>query len=144
MDFNANQMREDALIKDGTYKFTVMDAKEKRSGDLDMMILKLKVEVNGRQVLYWCTLMLQPKMFWMLEHFCMATGMPEKIVEGRLIAADCFDKIGLIVIGARINSKTGELENVTKDFVLADEAPADAAPAAEAKPEFDDEIPDLS
>ena len=95
MDFNANQMRQDALIPDGRYKFHVKDAREKRSdSDNDMINLKLILTVNGRSVLYWDRLILTPKMFWKIEHFCLATGLSDKIIEGRLMAQDCLDKEG--------------------------------------------------
>jgi hypothetical protein len=62
MDFNANQMKEDALIKEGRYKFRVLDAREKRSGaGNDMINLKLQLEVSGRAVTYWVSLILMPK-----------------------------------------------------------------------------------
>ena len=75
MDFNANQMRADALIANGRYKFRVKDAREKRSSSgNDMLNLKLTLNVNARDVIYWDSLILIPKMFWKIEHFCMAIG----------------------------------------------------------------------
>jgi|SRR5882672_4308513 len=141
MDFNARQMKEDALIKEGRYKFRVLDAREKRaSSGTDMLNLKLELSINGRQVIYWTTLFLMPKMFWQIEHFCKATGMPEKIEEGRLMAQDCFDREGYIEIIQKANKETGEIENQTKDFVK----PEDLKPSEAAELDFiDDEIPDL-
>ncbi len=118
MDFNAQQMREDALIKDGRYKFTVLDAREGRSmAGNDKINLKLGLEVNSRRVIYYDMLLMMPKMFWKVEHFCKVTGMPEKIDEGRLMAQDCLGKEGYIEVAQKPNAQTGELENQTKDYV---------------------------
>lgn len=118
MDFNANQMRAEALIKEGRYKFRVKDAREKRSmSGNDMLNLKLYLKINGKDVLYWDSLILIPKMFWKVEHFCLATGMPEKIDQGRLMAQDCLDREGYIDIMQKQDSQTGELINQTKDYV---------------------------
>lgn len=118
MDFNARQMREDALLREGRYKFRVLQGREKRSGKgTDMMILKLALDVNGRDYQFWCTLLFMPKMFWLVEHFCQATGMPEKIEEGRLMAQDCDGREGYLDIAHRTNKETGEVEDYVKDFV---------------------------
>ena len=137
MDFNAKQMREECLIKEGRYKFRVLDAREKRSSaGNDMLNLKLGLTVGHREIAYWTTLMLIPKMFWQVEHFCQCTGMPEKIDEGRLMAQDCFDKEGYIDIVQKANSDTGEIENKTKDFVK----PENLTPASNVD-FIDDDIP---
>ncbi len=141
MDFNLQQMKEDSLIKEGRYKFVVKDAREKRSANgNDMLNLKLIINSNGRDVIYWTSLILLPKMFWMIEHFCMATGLDSKLQEGRLMAQDCLDKEGYIDIIQKQNQQTGELENQTKDFVkrqdLADTQKNDTE-------FFDDPIPDF-
>lgn len=118
MDFNAKQMREDALIPEGVYRFEVLDAREKvSSAGNDMLNLKLGVHVNNRRLIYWDSIILMPKMFYKLEHFCNTTGMPEKIDEGRVMAQDCLGKEGLINIIQKVNDKTGEVENQTKDYV---------------------------
>lgn len=133
MDFNAQQMREDALLKEGRYKFTVLDAREKRSSaGNDMLNLKLSLEVNGRRIVFFDSLILTPKMFWKVEHFCKAVGMAEKIDEGRLMAQDCSNKEGYVDIIQRSNPQTGELENQAKDYIKPEEA--------EAKEMFDDDI----
>jgi hypothetical protein len=125
MDFNANQMRADALIANGRYKFRVKDAREKRSSSgNDMLNLKLTLNVNARDVIYWDSLILIPKMFWKIEHFCMAIGLTDKIIEGRLMAQDCLDGEGWIEITQKANSQTGELENQTKDYWDAPEVEA--------------------
>ncbi len=130
MDFNANQMRADALIKEGRYKFRVEDAREKRSqSGNDMLNLKLILSVNKREIIYWDSLILIPKMFWKVEHFCESIGIPEKIEEGSLIAQDCLEKEGYIDIIQKVNQQTGELINQTKDYVVP-----------EATATFDDDI----
>lgn len=138
MDFNANQMRADALIKDGRYKFTVLDAREKRSSTgNDMLNLKLSLEVDGRRVIQFDSLILLPKMFWKIEHFCKATGIFEKIDGGRLMAQECLNLEGWVDITSRANKETGELENVVKDYVK----PEDLKVAADNEPSpFDDDI----
>ncbi len=140
MDFNANQMRQDALIQEGRYAFSVLDAREKRStGGNDMLKLKLALNINGRRVIFWDNLMLMPKMFWKIEHFCDTTGMLEKIEQGRLMAQDCMGKEGVLDIVQRANSETGEIENAVKDYVKREaqqQAPVDDIP-----PSFDDDIP---
>ncbi len=122
MDFNAKQMREDSLIAEGEYQFEVLDAREKRSSSgNDMLNLKLRLFINNRHIVYWTTIVLTPKMFFMLEHFCKTTGMPEKIDEGRVMAQDCLGKQGKIYIVQRMDKDTGELTNQTKDFVKPEE-----------------------
>ena len=150
MDFNANQIKKDLLLPDGQYPFVVLDAKEKVSqSGFDMLCLKLALIVGDRRVVHWVNLMLMPKMFWMIEHFCKSTGMPEKIELGRLTADDCFGKEGVLLLEQKANFKTGDMENATKDFVKPEEVAAAAepapAPAAPSAPEnfFNDDIPDL-
>lgn len=133
MDFNAQQMREDALLKDGRYKFTVLDSREKRSvAGNNMMNLKLSLEVNSRRVVFFDSLIFTPKMFWKVEHFCKATGMPEKIDQGKLTDQDCFGKEGYLDIIQKADNQTGELINQVKDYVKPEEA--------EAAEMFDDDI----
>lgn len=118
MEFNVQQMREDALIPEGIYDFEVLDAREKRSSSgTDMLNLKLRVQVNNRNVLYWDTLFLMPKMFFKIEHFCQTTGLTSKLDEGRLMAQDCLGKQGQIHIVRKIDNRTGEVINQTKDYV---------------------------
>ncbi len=137
MDFNANQMRADALIPEGIYDFEVLDAREKRSGSgNDMLNLKLRVMVNNRAVTYWDCIVLMPKMFYKVEHFCKTTGMPEKIEQGRLMAQDCLGKQGQIHIVQKVDNQTGELGNQTKDYVKPEEEEA----ASDEPPFFDDEL----
>ncbi len=142
MDFNAQQIKEDSLIKNGRYKFNVLDAREKKSisSGNDMINLKLSLQYNGRRITYFDSLILIPKMFWKIEHFCKATGMPEKIEEGRLMAQDCFEKEGYIDIIQKQNNQTGEIENQTKDYVK----PEDLVPEEHPPSDFvDDDIPNL-
>lgn len=140
MDFNAAQMRADALIPEGIYDFEVLDAREKRSGSgNDMLNLKLRVIVNNRAVTYWDCIVLMPKMFYKVEHFCKTTGQPEKIEQGRLMAQDCLGKQGQIHIVQKVDNQTGELGNQTKDYVVPEEA-EQAAPAEE----FNDDIPNFA
>lgn len=140
MDFNAAQMRADALIPEGIYDFEVLDAREKRSGSgNDMLNLKLRVIVNNRAVTYWDCIVLMPKMFYKVEHFCKTTGQPEKIEQGRLMAQDCLGKQGQIHIVQKVDNQTGELGNQTKDYVVPEEQEA-AAPAEE----FNDDIPNFA
>ena len=143
MDFNAKQMKEDALIKEGRYQFRVKDAREKRSSSgNDMLNLQLWLNVNGRRVLYFDSLILTPKMFWKVEHFCQATGMPEKIDQGRLMAQDCFEREGWIDIIQKIDKESGELVNQTKDYVKPESS--DAVPVNDESGSFDDELPNFS
>lgn len=122
MDFNAQQMREDALLKDGRYKYTVLDAREKVSSTGNNMInLKLSLEVNGRRVVFFDSLIFTPKMFWKVEHFCKASGMPEKIDEGSLTPNDCFAKEGYVDIIRKADNQTGELTNQVKDYIKPEE-----------------------
>lgn len=139
MDFNAQQMREEALIKPGQYKFRVLQGREKTSTNgNDMLILKLMIQVNGRDQQFWSTLMLMPKMFWQIEHFCKAAGMPEKIEEGRLMAQDCDGKEGYLEIAHRVNKQTGEIEDYVKDFVKPEDL------KTESHDIFNDEIPSFN
>lgn len=139
MQWNTKQMREDALIKEGQYKFSVLHTKEKRSqtGN-DMLNLKLALEVNGRIVVFFTSIVLTPKMFWLFEHFCKTTGMPEKIESGNLMAQECDNKEGVILIGIRPNKETGELENFTKDFVK----PLEFSQAPVVSPQVDSSLND--
>lgn len=136
MDFNAQQMREDALIKEGRYKFTVLDAREKRSGSgNDMINLKLALEVNGRKVNQFDSLIMLPKMFWKFEHFCTATKMTDKLDAGRLMAQDCFGKEGYVDIVQKANGQTGEIENQVKDYIKPEDH--------EAREVFNDDVPNF-
>lgn len=139
MDFNAPQMRHDALIKEGRYKYRVLDAREKRSQNgNDMLNLKLGLTIGERQLIFWDSLILIPKMFWKVEHFCQSCGMPEKIDEGRLMAQDCLGKEGYIDIIQKANTETGEIENKAKDYVK----PEDLKPSEAAEVDFvDDDVP---
>jgi hypothetical protein len=138
MDFNAQQMREDALVKKGRYCFRVLQAREKRSSNgNDMMILKMMLDVNGRPTQFYCTLLFMPKMFWLVEHFCHSTGMAEKIEEGRLMAQDCDGREGVLDIDHRVNKETGEVEAYVKDCVKPEDLEAAAAAG------FDDDIPNM-
>lgn len=139
MDFNAKQMREDALLKKGRYKFRVHQGREKTSAKgTDMIVLRMALSVNGRDVQFWATLLFMPKMFWFVEHFCKATGMPEKIDEGRLMAQDCDGKEGYLDIDHRVNAETGEVEAYVKDFVK----PEDLKPSESENVDFvDDDVP---
>lgn len=138
MEFNAKQMREDALIQEGRYEFRVLHTREKTSAKgTDMLILKVMLNVKGRQVTYFTTLLLMPSMFWLFEHFCKSVGMAEKIEEGSLMAQDCDGKEGILEIKHRINKETGEVEAYTKDFI----APEVIANDAEM---FDKDIPNFA
>lgn len=140
MDFNAKQMREDALIKKGRYRFRVAQGKEKRSSSgNDMMILKITID-TGRATTIWATLIFIPKMFWMVEHFCEATGMAHKIEEGRLMAQDCDGKEGILEIDHRTNKETGEVEAYVKDFLI----PEKQEPIQKDDGFMDDDIPNFA
>jgi len=143
MDFNANQMRQDALIPDGKYKFRVRDAREKRSqAGNDMLNLKLTLLVNGREVQYWDSLILMPKMFWKFEHFCETAGLKDKLEAGRIMAQDCLNREGWIEITQKVDSQTGVLANQTKDYCLE---PQELLPIADSDPtSLDDDIPNFS
>lgn len=118
MDFNAQQMREDSLIKEGRYKFTVLDGREKTSTNGNNMLnLKLSLQVNNRRVTFYDSLIFMPKMFWKVEHFCKAAGMPEKIDEGKLLPEDCMGREGYIDIVQQLDNQSGELVNRAKDYV---------------------------
>ena len=141
MQYNAKQMREEALPKKGRYHFTVLHTREKTSaGGNDMFIFKLRVQKVGepKQFNFFSTIVLIPKMFWMFEHFCIATGMPEKIDEGDLMAQECDGKEGYLEMDHRVNSETGEIEAFVKDYLK----PELLEPVA---PEFvDDDIPNFN
>lgn len=134
MEFNANQLRADALLKEGRYKYTVVDASEKKTqaGD-DMLNLKLALEVESRRVIFFDRLVLMPKMFWKLEHFCKSAGIYDKVEKGSLSAMDCAGKTGYVDIIQKANNQTGELENQVKDYVKPEDK--------EAQEMFDGDIP---
>jgi hypothetical protein len=140
MQFDAKQMKADLLIPAGTYKFRVVDAREKRSSaGNDMINMKLTLLVDGRDVKYFDSLILMPKMFWKIEHFCETVGMPEKIEEGSLMAGDCWEKEGHIEIIQKANRETGVMENQTKDYVTLSQ---NEAPVPD-NSFLDDDIPNL-
>jgi hypothetical protein len=138
MQYNASQMREDALPKKGRYHFTVLHTREKTSASGNgMFIFKLRVQHEGeaRQFNFFSTIVLIPSMFWQFEHFCKATGMPEKIEAGNLMAQECDGKEGFLEMDHRVNKETGEIEAYVKDYIKPEnlETPA---------PEFvDDDVP---
>jgi hypothetical protein len=142
MDFNANQMRADALIPEGQYKFRVKDAREKRSSaGNDMLNLKLILNINGREVSYWDSLILLPKMFWKIEHFCETTGLQEALANGRLMAGDCIDKEGWIDIVQKVDGQTGVLDNQTRDYVMA---PVETEAKNDDFIPFDEDVPNFA
>jgi hypothetical protein len=141
MDFNAKQMREDALIREGRYHFRVLRGQEKTSSNgNDMMNLKLMINVHGRDVQFFDTLLFMPTMFWKVEHFCKATGMEQKIDDGRLMAQDCDGRDGVLDISHRVNKQTGEVEAFVKDYISPEKLEAQAQEEA---PAFDDDVPDF-
>jgi len=119
MDFNAQQMRADALIQEGRYKFVVKDAREKRSATgNDMLNLKLGLKIGDREVTQWSSLILIPKMFWKFEHFCKAVGLTDKMEAGRVMAQDCLGREGEVEIVQKTDNLTGELSNEVKDYIF--------------------------
>lgn len=130
MQFNAKQMKEDALPAKGQYHFTVLHTREKTSASgNDMFIFKMRLErPNHRSFNFFSTIVLIPSMFWQFEHFCKSTGMPEKIDEGNLMAQECDGKEGYLEMDHRVNKETGEIEAYVKDFlkpeVIEPEEPA--------------------
>lgn len=142
MEFNAKQMREDALIKKGDYKFRISQGREKTSAaGFNMIVLKLMITVNSRDIPIYCTLLFMPRMFWLVEHFCQATGMSEKIEEGRLLAQDCDGKEGYLKINHRVSKETGELEAYVQDFIKREDLQPELK---EDLSNFDDEIPSFT
>ncbi len=138
MDFNAKQMREDALLAKGKYKFTVLHTKEKTSAKgTDMFILKMRLEVNGRPVQFWATLLMLPSMFWFFEHFCKAVGLESALDAGTLMAQDLDGKEGTLEINHRVNKETGEVEAYVKDFIAPEIA-------AENDAMFNDDVPNFA
>ncbi len=140
MKFNANQMREEALPKKGQYHFTVLHTREKTSSaGNDMFILKMRLNKENKSINFYSTIMLIPKMFWQFEHFCKATGMPEKIEEGDLMAQECDGKEGFLELDHRVNPQTGEIEAYVKDYIEPDFEEVE-----DKKNDFhDDDLPDL-
>lgn len=134
MQFNAKQMREEALPKQGRYHFTVLHTREKTSASgNEMLLLKMRLERSGmKSFIFFANIVLTPKMFWLFEHFCLATGMGDKIDEGNLMAQECDGKEGELEMEHRVNKETGEIEAYVKDFVKPEVL----------EPDFkDDEIP---
>ncbi len=142
MDFNANQMRADALIPEGKYKFRVKDAREKRSSaGNDMLNLKLIIFINNREVPLWDSLILIPSMFWKIEHFCEATGLEENLANGRLMAQDCQDQEGYVDIIQKIDAQTGELANKVRDYI---QAPVETDAKNDDFIPFDEDVPNFA
>ena len=140
MQYNAKQMREEALPAKGQYHFTVLHTREKTSSSgNEMLILKLRLERNHKSFNFFSTIVLTPKMFWLFEHFCKATGMPEKIDDGNLMAQECDGKEGYLEMDHRVNQQTGEIEAYVKDFVKPEDLPE-----FEEVDELNDEIPSFT
>jgi len=138
MEFNAKQLREDALVKKGRYKFRVLQGREKTTNGNPMIVLKMVLAVGAREVSFWDTLLFIPKMFWKAEHYMKATGQPEKIDEGNLLAQDCDGNEGYCEIDHRVNKETGEVEAFVKDYVK----PEDLAPSESEELDFiNDDVP---
>lgn len=138
--FNAKQMREEALPAKGRYHFTVLHTREKTSGSgNDMFILKMRLDGQGKTFNFFSTIVLTPKMFWYFEHFCLATGMPDKIDSGNLMAQECDGKEGYLEMDHRVNKETGEIEAYVKDFVKPENLEPEEK---QSEPDFvDDDIP---
>lgn len=139
MQYNAKQMKEEALPSKGRYHFTVLHTREKTSSNgNDMFILKLRVQQNAKVFNFFATIVLTPKMFWLFEHFCLATGMPEKVEEGCLMAQECDGKEGYLEMDHRVNKETGEVEAYVKDFIKPEDI------IEKASNDFhDDDIPNI-
>lgn len=135
MQFNAKQMREEALPKTGRYHFTVLQTREKRSPNgNDMFIFKLRLLKDNKSFNFFVTIVLLPKMFWQFEHFCKSTGLAHKLEEGDLMAQECDGKEGYLEMDHRANRETGEIEAYVKDWIVEENPPEEALP-------FDDDIP---
>ena len=105
-----------------------------------MFIFKLRLTRDGKSFNFFSTIILTPKMFWQFEHFCKATGIPEKIDEGNLMAQECDGLEGFLEMDHRANSETGEIEAYVKDFVKPENL--DQVDKNEL-PFLDDDIPPL-
>jgi len=135
MEFNANQMREDSLIPEGVYKFKVIDATEKTSQAGNPMIsLKLELLVNNRKVNIWDRLILIPKMFWKIEHFCSSTGKDDLIEKGSIMAQDCLWAEGYAEVTHQQNGPKMTIDAQVNNYVI----PVDL-PKNETKDSFDDQ-----
>ncbi len=121
MQFDARQMREDALLKKGRYPFRVLRATEKTTAaGNDMLKLDMMLICSNREVRFFDNLVLTPGMFWKFEHFCESTGLEGKISEGTLFAQDCDGREGFLEIDHRVNSETGVVEARVKDYLKPD------------------------
>lgn len=140
MQFNADQMRKDALIPEGLYKFKVIHAQEKTSSTGNQMInLKLEIWIENRGIKLFDSLILIPKMFWKIDHFCEAVGLPPLVGDCVLWAGDFEGKEGNVIVGHFRNNQTGEIEAKVKDYVIPESVPQEKS----VESFKDDEVPDF-
>lgn len=138
MQYNAKQMREEALPAKGRYHFTVLQTREKRSASgNDMFMFKFRLQNDHKIFNFYQNLVLVPKMFWQFEHFCKATGMPHKIEEGNLMAQECDGKEGYLEMDHRENKETGEIEAYVKDYIFEEVIQQEPLPFNDDIPPFD-------
>lgn len=124
MEFNADQMKKDALAPEGIHKFKVNDASEKTSqAGNDMINLRLELYIDDKKVNMTDRLILIPKMFWKIEHFCNATGKGDLIDKGRLTAGDCMFLEGYAVVAHKYNDISMQTEAIIKDYVIPENVP---------------------
>jgi hypothetical protein len=127
-----SQIREESLIPEGEYDFTVVKAEDKLSkAGNEMIQLDMDIFVGGteRPMKDW----LMEKMAFKLLHFCAATGLTAKYEAGTLAAQDCIGKSGKLNIVIKEGQGQYGKQNGVKDYVVAKvatDAPVSEPPKA--------------
>jgi hypothetical protein len=132
-----SQIREESLIPEGEYDFTVVQAANKTSkAGNDMIQLDLDIFVGGaeRPMKDW----LMEKMAFKLLHFCSATGLIAKYESGSLDAQDCVGKSGKLTVVIKDGQGAYGKQNSIKDYVVPVAAPKDNEPLPPKAPVYDD------
>lgn len=83
-------------LPEGQYKFKVMEAVEKISGNGNQYIsLTLKIYTdNGKERKVWDKLVNHPKSLFKIKHFCESTRLDQLYNTGSVSADDCLDREG--------------------------------------------------
>jgi hypothetical protein len=120
---NEDQIQQSGLLKEAQYDFTVINAEEKPSkskpGNTYIALILQVWDEEGRERLIYTNLAL----IKLLKHFCDIAGLQDKYEAGEVLADDCLNKGGRVVLGiekSKINPNGGDYpaKNIVKDYVL--------------------------
>lgn len=167
----AQKAKEFPLLPPGIYDFVVIEAKFKRSNNNNPMIeLKLQIIHEGKQFNVFDNLIGTPNMTWKTIHFCRTTGLEKEYNDKQFDYPLCPRRRGTCAIGlvearpkndgtfnpdgtpAMYKAKNEVVDYLSPDKLMTQQSQSagvfvppepkqPAAPAPEAEPFINDEIP---